>query len=70
MSILKSAPFQITLAILILILLAGFVIPFLIKMFFAGLLMMFNNPLTALLISLAFLTGMFFNEMAGKVDNK
>lgn len=39
------------------ILLAGFIIPAGIKLFFAGLLWMFNNPGTALAISIAFLAG-------------
>ena len=45
---------------------AAFIIPAGIKLFFAGLLWMFNNPATGLAISSAFLIGCFFGNFETK----
>ena len=42
---------------------AAFIIPALIKLFFAGLLGMFNHPAIALSISVAFLIGCFIGSL-------
>jgi len=45
---------------------AAFIIPALIKLFFAGLLGMFNHPAIALGISVAFLIGCFIGSIETK----
>lgn len=48
------------------ILIAAFIIPALIKLFFVGLLAMMNHPLIALGISIAFLIGCFVGSFETK----
>ncbi|MDC0008886.1 hypothetical protein OAE73_00835 [bacterium] len=67
-SILKSKAVKIGLLILAVLLVAGIVIPFAIKLFFMGLLFLMQKPITGLVIVAAFLLGMLISEKADKVD--
>jgi len=67
-SILNKKSVKISLLILAVLLVAGIVIPFAIKVFFMGLLFLMQKPLTGLVIIGAFLLGMLFSEKADKVD--
>ena len=62
--------FKNTIAVLVIITVAGFLIPLMIKGFFLALLYMMTNPVTSLVITGAFLLGMFFNAKADKLDEK
>lgn len=68
-SILNSKAVKISLLVLVVLFMAGIVIPFAIKVFFMGLLFLMQKPLIGLAIIGAFLLGMFFNEKADKIDD-
>jgi hypothetical protein len=68
-SILNSKAVKISLLVLVVLFVAGIVIPFAIKVFFMGLLFLMQKPLIGLAIIGAFLLGMFFNEKADKIDD-
>ena len=68
-SILNSKAVKISLLVLVVLFVAGIVIPFAIKVFFIGLLFLMQKPLIGLAIIGAFLLGMFFNEKADKIDD-
>ena len=67
-SILNKKAVKIGLLILAILLVAGIVIPFAIKLFFMGLLFLMQKPITGLVIVAAFLLGMLVSEKADKVD--
>lgn len=67
-SILNKKSVKIGLLILTILLVAGIVIPFAIKLFFMGLLFLMQKPITGLVIVAAFLLGMLVSEKADKVD--
>ena len=62
--------FKNTIAVLVILTVAVFLIPLMIKGFFLALLYMMTNPVTSLVITGAFLLGMFFNATADKLDEK
>ena len=68
-SILNSKAVKISLLVLVVLFVAGIVIPFAIKVFFMGLLFLMQKPLIGLAVIGAFLLGMFFNEKADKIDD-
>jgi len=49
---------------------AGFVVPLLIMLACKGLLYMLNEPIISIAVIGAFILGMLFNELAGRLDRK
>ena len=66
--LIQSKPIQIAVLIALVLLMAGVVIPAAIKLFFIALLWFMQNPLLGLAITSAFLIGMFFSDIADRVD--
>ncbi len=69
-SILKLRVGQLALAVIAILFTAAIAIPFLIKMFFTGLLYSMENPIMAIIISGSFIAGMLVNEAATRLDSK
>ena len=65
-TILRSDYFQIPAFIIGILVTCGIIVPQAIKLFFHVLLLMMNHPLTALLISVAFLIGCFIGNYETK----
>ena len=66
--LLKNESILTVVAILSILAVGIFVIPFCINIFFRGLLFIFEKPMTALIYSSLFLGGMLVNEFLGKLE--